>query len=147
VVSKKMEKSILVPVLGAILVNIISIVFEFILIKLKIINLEKIKKNNEEMNKINEELKNKMNEARKQGKIDPSIMELQSKIMKLNFEIFKEKIKISLVVALPSFLIFIQIYRYEGGFGWWFLYYLITYLITDKVFRFIAKKLKVDIDY
>jgi uncharacterized membrane protein (DUF106 family) len=136
----------LVPVLGAILVAIISIIAEWLLIKIKIIDLEKIKKNKKEIEKINKELK-ELYDKFKEGKVNPQeLSEKQKKMLSLNFEIMKEKFKISLAVMIPIFFIFGIIYRIEGGFGWWFVIYFIAYLIIDKILRIVAKKMKVEID-
>jgi uncharacterized membrane protein (DUF106 family) len=138
----------LVVILGALLVSIISIIGEFLLIKLKLVNLKKIIENKEKIKKLNEELKETYNKVKQEKTgIDPSIMEKQKEILSLNFEIMKEKFKITFLTAIPVLLIFSYIYKVKGGFGWWFLTYLIAYFIFDKIFRKLAKICKVEIDY
>ena len=140
------DEKTLVPILGAIIVGVISIITEFLLIKIRWIDINKIIKNKKKIEKLNKELKEEI-EKMKEGKIDQQkIAEKQKEMLSLNFEIMKEKLKVSFVSFIPVILVFKVIYDVEKGFGWWFLTYLIVYFITDKLLRIVAKKMKVEID-
>lgn len=141
-------KDNLVVILGSLLVSVISILGEIILVKLKFVNLKKIKENKEKIKEINEELKKIYEKLKKEKKsLDPSLIEKQKEILSLNFEIMKEKLKISILTAIPTLLVFSALYKIKGGFGWWFLAYLLLFFIFDKILRKLAIKFKVEIDY
>ncbi|HIQ50639.1 MAG TPA: DUF106 domain-containing protein [Nautiliaceae bacterium] len=141
-------KNNLAVILGSLLVSIISIIGEIILIKLKFVNLSKIKENREKIKRINDELKKAYEKIKKEKEgLDPKILEKQKEILSLNFEIMKEKIKISLFTAIPILIIFGTLYKIKDGFGWWFLLYIVLFFVFDKVLRKLAMLCKIEIDH
>lgn len=134
--------------LGAILVDIISIIGEWFLVKIKWIDLKKIRKFKKKIEEFQKEMKeNKIDFRNPDPKKLEKMRKLQQELLSSQMEIMKEKLKISLITMLPVFLVFTYIYKVEGGFGWWFLTYILVYFITDKLLRLLAKKMKIDIDY
>ncbi len=132
----------LIIFLASLFVVSISLAAELLLILLGKLDIDKLKELKEEMKKKQEKLKKLINEMR-ESKDEKKMMEIQGKVAKIqsellnnNFKIMKEKFKVSLITWIPVIFIFVRLNKYMGGFSFsWFLVYLISFMLLDKLFR------------
>jgi uncharacterized membrane protein (DUF106 family) len=136
----------LVIFLASLFVISLSLAAELLLIFLNKLDIDKIKELKEEIKKKQEKIKELMREMR-ESKDEKKLMEIQGKIAKLqnellanNFKIMKERFKVSLLTWIPALFIFIRLNKYMGGFSFgWFLIYLVSFMLLDKIIRKIVK--------